>query len=389
MMNEKLLEQIIEGERIENKITELSAKLAEFIEVKNLSDYQFKLVLEDPILKNIAHNVLASLGIKYTDINNEELVIDLKKSERVIVISESKFLNAIDNILWSWDALNGYILLDDYVAENHQKEKDFKDVWNLVAQHTTQAINDYGWSSSYTGEKLPLEEMNQFIENFMIKSKPYITKDSRVLEIGCGHGIVYSNIAPLVDYYLATDLSDVIIEKNRKLARLKGLDNIEFEAMPASSIDKVKEADFDLIICSSVINFFPETLYLEYVIRSAINLLKDEGIIYLDDMLSLEKKPEFIESLKRHKKRHPNDPVKVNREGDLFICKAFFELLQHKCPDIVECEITEKLGEIKNEVTKYRFDVILKVNKNRRNNDTGEKVLKKNRWTLMDIEHIK
>ncbi|WP_397351638.1 hypothetical protein [Paenibacillus larvae] len=50
------------------------------------------------------------------------------------------------------------------------------------------------------------------------------------------------------------------------------------------------ESDFDVIVMSSVVHYFPNTLYLEEVIRSAIGLLKEEGILYLDDLLDHRKK---------------------------------------------------------------------------------------------------
>ncbi|MDT2247647.1 hypothetical protein P7H16_12985 [Paenibacillus larvae] len=70
----------------------------------------------------------------------------------------------------------------------------------------------------------------------------------------------------------------------------------------ASEIGGIGESDFDVIVMSSVVRYFPNTLYLEEVIRSAIGLLKEEGILYLDDLLDHRKKGNW-QSRRRPTKR--------------------------------------------------------------------------------------
>ncbi|MDT2305309.1 class I SAM-dependent methyltransferase [Paenibacillus larvae] len=73
----------------------------------------------------------------------------------------------------------------------------------LVVEETSEALNDYGRSSSYGGKAFSLEEMQEYIGNFQTKLKPHLTKESKVLEVGCGHGLLLFHLAPDVKEYVA------------------------------------------------------------------------------------------------------------------------------------------------------------------------------------------
>ncbi|MDT2293579.1 class I SAM-dependent methyltransferase [Paenibacillus larvae] len=66
--------------------------------------------------------------------------------------------------------------------------------------------------------------------------KPHLTKESKVLEVGCGHGLLLFHLAPDVKEYVATDLSGTIIERNRERARREGLSHVKLRQAAASEI---------------------------------------------------------------------------------------------------------------------------------------------------------
>ncbi|MDT2285148.1 class I SAM-dependent methyltransferase [Paenibacillus larvae] len=116
-------------------------------------------------------------------------------------------------------------------AASSDKQLQMRNIWEAVAEETSEALNDYGWSSSYGGKAFSLEEMQEYIGNFQTKLKPHLTKESKVLEVGCGHGLLLFHLAPDVKEYVATDLSGTIIERNRERAR-EGLSHVKLSRRP-------------------------------------------------------------------------------------------------------------------------------------------------------------
>ncbi|ARU60829.1 hypothetical protein CBW65_06770 [Tumebacillus avium] len=301
------------------------------------------------------------------------------------VLTESRHFDEWDALLWESDTLQLLIQLDQAEADEAEgKEANLKHLWNFVAETSTTAVNDYGWTSSYTGQPFSPEEMGEYIGNFKRKLLPCLKPDARVLEIGCGHGLVMFEIAPQVGQYVATDLSGVIIEKNRARLQEAGLAHVELYELAAREIGQVPERGFDAVISSSVVHFFPNTLYLEEVIRQSIELLGDEGIIYLDDMMDVAKKAELVASMRDYKEQHPAAKVKTDWDEDLFVPEQLFRDLQVRFPEIISIESTRKTGVIENELTSFRYDVLLRINK-RNPLPAVAGVRKKRRYTGADL----
>jgi amino acid adenylation domain-containing protein len=356
---------------------------------------QAAVILDNPLHLMAILPVLKSLHISYIVITpplNQGKKRELTDSLSISTIfSESRFLDEMDQLFWETRTLKNYIIVDHYDYKASKKESDLREVWDAAAGGSTEAVNDYRWNSIYTGEPFSLEEMNQYTANVRVKLKPYLTGETRVLEVGCGHGLVLFEIAPRVGYYYATDLTPVIIEKNRARVQREGLRHVELKALAASQIDTLEVREFDIFICSSVIHFFPNTLFLEEVIKGAIHLLKDEGIIYLDDMLDLRRKPDFIAAKLQYRQNHPGSRVwQGDEDTDLYVDIDFFRYLQDQYPEIIHWEYSRKLGTIENELTRYRFDVMIKIDKKKANKDTDNPLpamtTGKGRYTARDIE---
>src|SRR5262249_43222076 len=66
-------------------------------------------------------------------------------------------------------------------------------------------FNFSGWNSSYTGLPLAEEEMREWVERTV--ERIWALRPSRVLEIGCGTGLLLFRLAPHCTQYTATDVS--------------------------------------------------------------------------------------------------------------------------------------------------------------------------------------
>lgn len=364
---------------------EKSDRLKKFMTENLQIDSMVGIISEKPLNKIVIITALKKIGLEYAIINPRlslQQKKDLLRTNHVeIIISETEFIKELNHYFWESKNLNTYINIDEYEFENNEKVNHEKELWDYISATTEHNINGYGWTNSYTTEPFTLEEIQQYIDNFMIKLQPYLDKEKKVLEIGCGHGLVLSNIAPQVKYYLATDLSQVILDKNKTQYNF---DNVDYQQFSASEIDQIKEQEFDVVVISSVIQYFPDNFFVEKMIRGVIKVLKDEGIIYLDDLMNLQKKEDLIQSTLQFRDTHPKFNTKIFWEDDLFIAPEFFEYLQSKYPEIQECVITNKLGSIENELTKFRYDVMLKINKKQ-----VKKKQRPNKKTLYTCEDIR
>ncbi|MGD2088537.1 MAG: condensation domain-containing protein [Candidatus Aminicenantes bacterium] len=353
-------------------------------------------ILDNPLYLIVVLLALKSFHIPFTVISppiNREKKRELTNSLSISVIfSQSQFLDELDQLFWESRTLKNYIIVDQYDYKSSRKESDLRKVWDVAAGESSEAINDYRWNSIYTGSPFSIEEMNQYIANIRAKLEPHLSADTRILEVGCGHGLALFDLAPRVGYYYATDLTPVIIEKNRIRVQREGLDHVELKAVAASEIDTLEARDFDIFICSSVIHFFPNTIFLEEVIKGAIDLLKDEGIIYLDDILNLRKKQDLIHSRSEYRQMHPGNRVRLGDEdSDLYVDIDFFRYLQDKYPEIIQWESSRKLGTIENELTRFRYDMLIKIDKKKvlnrdKKSPLQELTPRKVRYTARDIE---
>lgn len=291
------------------------------------------------------------------------------------VITQARYTRVIDDLYWKYGDLKRFVLVDGDTlrAQTASWEFDAKQLWNYQAEHAgTTRLNDYGWSNSYSGEKFSPEEMQEYVDNLVSKLKPYLGPDKRVLEIGCGHGLVLFAIVRSTGYYLATDISSSVVQKNIRHLHEQNIHHADVRVMAAGEIGQIEAKNsFDIIVCSSAVHYFPNTIYLEQVIQQAMSLLKDDGIIYLDDLLDFEKKNALVQSAIEYNRSNQATTAKTDWESDLFVHKKFFSYLQQAVPEIESVEISQKTGIIDNELKQYRYDVMIHVNKRRSRETSG------------------
>lgn len=359
----------------QSKVQQRIQQLANYLEVCNAR--KVGIICDDIVHILITLKALKQNNIPYV-IASKHDIKDIKLMEGVDhIITESQFIDVADRFAWEMKCVEGYIIIDHYDINNNEKQHNFNMLWNEVAQETTEDINDYGWENSYNGEPFSVEEMMQYIDNFSTKLNPYINKSKKVFEIGCGHGLVMFQLVDKVKEYYATDLSQVIIEKNKTILKNKNINHVLLKALPALNIKETKAKEYDVVVCSSVIHYFPNLIYLEEVIKSAINILGDKGVIYLDDIIDLGKKKELVASTTNYKKENPKARTKVDWDKDLLVPREFFLELKERYPMIEEIEFSNKLGSIENELTLFRYDVLIMIDKSiaKESTDTYKKAV--------------
>ncbi|MCP5048501.1 MAG: class I SAM-dependent methyltransferase, partial [bacterium] len=188
-----------------------------------------------------------------------------------------------------------------------------RNLWEYVAETSVDEITAGGWKSSYTGEPIPKQEMDEYGDNILHKLKPLLSKKMRVLEIGVSSGITMYRLAPNVGFYYGTDLSNVIIEKNRQRVKQEGHGNIKLRRMPAHDIHLLEEKDFDLVIINSVIQCFNGHNYLRDILAKVIAAVGQKAAIFLGDIMDQDKKAGLIADMVTFRQHHK--PTGKNKDN--------------------------------------------------------------------------
>jgi SAM-dependent methyltransferase len=258
------------------------------------------------------------------------------------------------------------IYLADRDKRIAQWRKAFDQVYRFGPGH--HAPTFVGWTSSYTNKPIPQVEMQEWLDCTIARIMSL--RPEKVLEIGCGVGLLVQELAPKCSVYRGTDLSLVAVGRLREFVASKPeLRHVELFEREATDLDDQATGSVDTVVINSVIQYFPDIDYLRTVIEKAARVVSAGGRIFIGDvrhlgLLSLfhgavqfAKAPP--EASARWLKRKVSLAVEQDRE--LVIDPQFFLGLAGSIPRIAGAEILLKRGQAHNELTRYRYDVVLHV----------------------------
>ncbi|MCP4403284.1 MAG: amino acid adenylation domain-containing protein, partial [bacterium] len=122
-------------------------------------------------------------------------------------------------------------------------------------------FNPIGWNSSYTRLPISKAEMKEWangaVDRILSKSP------DRILEIGCGTGMLLFQIAPHCHHYIGTDISSEAlrtIEQQKKTWEFGS--KVTLFQRAADNFEGIEHGSCDAIILNSVIQYFPSIDYL-------------------------------------------------------------------------------------------------------------------------------
>jgi thioesterase domain-containing protein/ubiquinone/menaquinone biosynthesis C-methylase UbiE len=195
-------------------------------------------------------------------------------------------------------------------------------------------------------------------------------KPQRVLEIGCGTGLLLARIAPQCESYTGTDFSETALNHTRQMCQqLDHLGHVTLRKGFADDFGGFEADQFDTILLNSVIQYFPDISYLERVIAGALRVLRPDGVIFIGDVRHYDLLETFHTSVQLHR---ANDTLTVQqlkqqiqrhqgKEKELLIAPDFFLSLAQQSDSIGHVQVQPKYGQAENELTKFRYDAILHV----------------------------
>ncbi|MCG8365236.1 MAG: class I SAM-dependent methyltransferase, partial [Pseudanabaenales cyanobacterium] len=229
-------------------------------------------------------------------------------------------------------------------------------------------FNISGWTSSYTGQPIPAQEMAEWVENTVARILPY--RPQRPLEIGCGAGLLLSRIAPHCQEYWATDCSQAVLKQLERVLPINpDLRAVKLQQQQANDFTAIPAGIFDMVILNSVVQYFPSLDYLIQVVEGSLSALGDQGTLFVGDVRSLPLLEAYHAAVQLAQAEQDMTVAQWRRqvqrslvkEEELVIDPRFFLALQQYYPRITQVEIQPKRGLYQNELTQFRYDVILKV----------------------------
>lgn len=224
-----------------------------------------------------------------------------------------------------------------------------------------------GWTSNFTNMPIPEAVMREWLDCTVRRITALAPR--RILEVGCGVGLLTERLAPGCVAYCGTDLSPVAVSRLREFvatrAELRHVVLLEREAM---DFDGLAQHSADMVVLNSVVQYFPSIDYLQGVLQRAAERVASGGHIFVGDVRHLGLLPTFHgavelakappEASSRWLKRKVS--LAIEQERELVIDPDFFLGLSRSISRITGAEILLKRGS-SNELTRYRYDVLLHV----------------------------
>lgn len=261
--------------------------------------------------------------------------------------------------------------------------QSWKALWDDAYRHSapgTDPTFDFsGYRNSYTGDLLPASAIQEWTEQTV--ERILALQPRRVLEVGCGKGLLLFRVAPRCDRYVAIDVTPGAIAHLQQTLDCSPEDWSQVSLACAAadqlaSLAALGDETFDTIVINSVIQYFPDLDYLLQVFDQLIDRLQPGGRIFLGDVRNLDLLETFHSTvlLQRyqaglsHCAEHLPSRVadfkyllaqQSQQDPELLLKPDFFAHLQQRCPRIAQVVSQLKRGHQRNELIDFRADLVL------------------------------
>jgi amino acid adenylation domain-containing protein len=246
-------------------------------------------------------------------------------------------------------------------------ERVFGQTYRREGAPADPAFNLAGWNSSYTGQPIPATEMRGWVDSTVERIRAL--RPRRILEVGCGTGLLLFPLARVCELYTGTDIADEGLDFIRRHLDLLGpaAARVRLLRCAADGIGSLAARAFDVVVLNSVVQYFPSVDYLLRVLALAVDRLRDGGAVFVGDVRHLGLLPAFHLSVERSRSGPEATGEQLDRrvrrhllqEQELALDPAFFPALAGALPRLERAEVLLKRGRGGNELTRFRYDAVL------------------------------
>src|SRR5581483_5483971 len=178
-----------------------------------------------------------------------------------------------------------------------QWESAWDQTYQQIAADTATDFNIAGWNSSYTGLPIGQDEMREWVEATVDRIRGLRPK--RILELGCGTGLLLLRLARSCRHYHGIDFSESALASIRRRLGNEKLP-VTLSRGAADDLSGIAARSFDTVVLNSVAQYFPSVDYLVKVIESATEKVADGGYIFVGDVRSLPLLEAFHTAVQLH-----------------------------------------------------------------------------------------
>ncbi|KVN88987.1 hypothetical protein WJ68_05660 [Burkholderia ubonensis] len=236
----------------------------------------------------------------------------------------------------------------------------YQDIYATRAQRPR--FHTVGWNSSLTGQPFPDAEMAQWVAHTVRRIRAL--RGRRILEIGCGTGLLLFRLAPTAQCYVGRDFSPAALAHIDAHLPPPLRERVHLAEAAADDVSGLAPASFDTVILNSVVQYFPSVDYLLTVLDRAISLTAPGGAVFLGDLRHLGLLEDFHHAVLQAQRIAPT-PERLRRavqaERELAIDPGLPSALAAADPRIARVEIRLRTTRADNELTRYRYDAILHI----------------------------
>lgn len=247
---------------------------------------------------------------------------------------------------------------DDEVAQGWREIYDA-----LYADGTDESthldgLDTRSWLSSVDGQPIARDVMARWRDGVVAKLRA--EQPRRVLDLGCGTGMILHGIADRIERYVGVDFSTPGISALRDSAAEKWttIDTEFIESDIGTALTAIDE-QFDMVVLNSVIQYFPDLHELERILTLASGAVAPGGVLVVGDVRNLDTDADFRSWLNSRMDLSARGG-RIGADPELLVSPTYFTALRELTGRPILADVTAKYIDDGSEMTLFRFDAVLR-----------------------------